>query len=637
MRRLVNSAVLLAVVAVLTVSGMVVSVSPASADTGGSFDPSNFALNGDPTVAAAAVKGTALGSKLSEGQFAGMVLNKIRYAKGWTAITGRLGFGASGISADASAATQLAQLERAYAPVATKFAPAIKAVEGASAWAFAGQMGISLGAAADRGVGIDVDGGLCSTSSDGFSVVASILVFAGAADCERYKMSQELKALENKDVPTGVTGGKSCGPDGSCVQLIYVGTRMLNYQTVPLQCVQMWAGPGVTRVDWVVHSDNASNPDSVYNGYFPLNDSPECGGGTPPSVQQYNFSGNILFYCAGTAIGCVGLQKMTPQAASADPERTLRCDVTNADGSVVSKSSAVFHEADGTIPPYVCPAVSPGAVPTGTTVWETGGKNGDVKWMDVPTTPEYQTDRTAHPDCTLGQCRLELIRTADSLKCLDAGATCDGWATDPAKSTKYNCQLGPYPMALDKCNAYAPTFNQQKVAGGAPYADPTTGAEVGQTVPNPSTDPVPQGDCYPSGWGVFNPVEWVQKPVGCALQAAFVPSPAEVAKLTTTVQTTWANSTPGKLQHEVEVSIPEFGVADSGCGGILINFPTWSASGNYPTTPEHVLAACPGDYFAQWAPLFSTFIGGAFVVGGLLGIKRLISAMVGLHDPGVAG
>lgn len=641
-RRLAHSALLLSLVALFTVGGMVIVASPASADTGGNFDPSNYAVNSDPLVTDAGVKGTSFGGVTSEGQVVGMWLNKARYAKGWTAITKRLGFGASGISADADAATQLAQLERAYAPLATKMAPVIKVANGVSTVALAAQAGISLGASVDRAAGIDVNGGLCANAADGgFAVVAAILVFAGAADCDKYKMSQELKALENKDTIPGVTGGKSCGPDGSCVQFIKSGVKA-GSNPQPFQCIQMWAGPGVTRVDWVIHTDDAGNPDQTLNGYFPLNDSVECGGGAPPSVQQYNMTPKILFYCAGNVIGCTGLQKMSPQAASTDPDRTFRCDVQMKSGATATHSTAVWHESDGVVPPWECPPTPPAEVPIHTTVWETGGAYGDVKWTESDTTPEYQTDRTAHPDCTLGQCRLNLQRNVDKVNCLDAGSSCDGWIADPSKDTNYSCTLGPYTMPLASCNVYAPTFNQQKVAQGAPYGDPTTGADVGQTVPRPAADPGtgldPQtGSCFPTGWGVFNPIEWIQKPVGCALQTAFVPKQATITNLQTSVKVAWLASTPGQLQSEVESSIPEFASADSGCNGIAIAFPTWSSSGSYATTPEHVLAACPGDFFANWAPLFSAFIGGSFIIGGILGIKRLISAMVGMHDLGVSG
>lgn len=674
MRVLAHSAVLVSLVGLLTVGGMVVTLSPASAVTGGAFDPSNFGLAGDPLVEAGAANATSSAVKtlFVDGQLVGMMMNKIRYAKGWTAITGRLGFGAKQIEADATAVKQIGQLERAYAPIATKLAPVVKVIGATSEIAMAAQMGITAGANIDRLAGVDVTGGLCSgTASDGFSIANSIIAFASSTNCETYKMGEELKAKLNTDAVSTVIGGVACSTSGVCVQL--QGTQKFAFPSTEEATMSCWTPSGT--VGTVSQDGRGFFSDGHGDLLYLFRTDPLGGVANAGLISKQDYSGRnnyaaacpgspVVSYMGGTNVGPAdgfgepgwtsyawgynspsgvvrdGSTGSTSQT-SADPPRTLRCDVTMTDGSVATASTAVFHESDRTVPPPLCPGVPGGAVEDHGTIWETGGAGGDVKWQDLTMTPEYKTDATTHPDCQLGQCRLELIRIADGLKCLDAGATCDGWFQDPSKTTDYKCVLGPYDLPLDHCNVMEPTFNAQKVSQGAPYADPSTGTETGQTVPKPSESlshgPDPQtGECFPTGWGVLNPLEWVAKPVGCALQWAFVPPPSTVTALETTVSEAWKSSTPGKLEEEISHELPEFKSTDSGCDGVLINFPQWSASGQYAISPQHVLAACPGDYFAKWAPLFSVFIGGSFTIVGILGAKRLLSALFGFHDPGMS-
>ena len=153
--------------------------------------------------------------------------------------------------------------------------------------------------------------------------------------------------------------------------------------------------------------------------------------------------------------------------------------------------------------------------------------------------------------------------------------------------SRVDCKMGPYTMPSEFCNFLERAFqgiavpNRQADLDGNPdtktesplpqlvpnrppaparqtqptstaTATPTgTGLPTGTTSPSPSAtatgtatgggDPSPspsggpgsQGspdpadqagnECFPSGWGVFNPAEWVLKPVKCALTWAFVP------------------------------------------------------------------------------------------------------------------
>lgn len=62
-----------------------------------------------------------------------------------------------------------------------------------------------------------------------------------------------------------------------------------------------------------------------------------------------------------------------------------------------------------------------------------------------------------------------------------------------------------------------PTTTPDPCAGGAPSTSCTPPVE--------EVDPEPgeSGECFPSGWGWLNPVEWVLKPIKCAARWLFVP------------------------------------------------------------------------------------------------------------------
>jgi hypothetical protein len=128
-------------------------------------------------------------------------------------------------------------------------------------------------------------------------------------------------------------------------------------------------------------------------------------------------------------------------------------------------------------------------------------------------------------------------------------SACVNWASlnqDPNWSPRISCQYGPYTLATSSCNP----LEQAYEPGGAPATDPNTDGNPdtrsdtqpdGNTQPRPSTDPnappatgtapggfpttgtgSPDVDCLKDAWS-WTPVDWVFKPVGCALTQAFVP------------------------------------------------------------------------------------------------------------------
>lgn len=102
-------------------------------------------------------------------------------------------------------------------------------------------------------------------------------------------------------------------------------------------------------------------------------------------------------------------------------------------------------------------------------------------------------------------------------------STGETWQPTPNPSTGLvtppaSCKWGGYTMPASDCDPMV-----KEATGTDPTASPTA---TGTAIPQPPTDPNDAADadrCWPKGWGVFNPLEWMYKPVLCALKDAFVP------------------------------------------------------------------------------------------------------------------
>lgn len=158
-----------------------------------------------------------------------------------------------------------------------------------------------------------------------------------------------------------------------------------------------------------------------------------------------------------------------------------------------------------------------------------------------------------YPECVSSTCLLRLFKVAPNGNATSCGVqaiACPDWYTDPTRSEDYECHFGPYTVDLSYCSTYR--VPGQTLPNAQVKPDGTT-----EVVPWPETptttdpgtrpDPDPSGNtseessaCFPTGWSAFNPVEWVLRPVKCALTWAFVPSAA-----TTTAWTGFADDVSG--------------------------------------------------------------------------------------------
>jgi hypothetical protein len=263
-----------------------------------------------------------------------------------------------------------------------------------------------------------------------------------------------------------------------------------------------------------------------------------------------------------------------------------------------------------------------------------------------------------YPDCfgPGDSCSVELYKIGSGgvrESCGPNATFCPDWAKTPAETmpSAYECKFGAAVIAIDYCSMYrAPDVgvlpNSRATPGGgteilspsAPVPDPLPNPLKGSDgAPVPTLPPVlaqpdtGQGssDCWPSGWGVFNPLAWVYMPVSCALKAQFTPRQIYVDRALGTIQSMWASTTPGKYLDTIG-GIQFEGA--SGCSGMSIDM-SWIPFANVGT--YQFLPACPGDFFGNIAPLFKVFLFGTLAVGGFFGITRQIGSLV--NSRGVGG
>lgn len=280
-----------------------------------------------------------------------------------------------------------------------------------------------------------------------------------------------------------------------------------------------------------------------------------------------------------------------PAPTVPDPVRHWQTIDTCSDGTHISATSVGFHESDSVFPEIPQPASCPaGSVLAGTEVVElTQGSSTPRTVLGPFTVPQKVVDSQTDPVCGGKKCRLDLVKIGPAGSklgdCFSLNDACADWFTDPNKTANYKCTFGPagtsVEVDLSECNPYAPTFDPAKQAKGEPYGDPTTGSDPSSDPTSPpASDPSPGaggtqtgGSCFPSGWGVFNPLEWVEKPVKCALVWAFVPSQASLQSFTTTISTAF-DGTPLSSWSSALGGVGGITAPGSGsCGGMTLDLP----------------------------------------------------------------
>lgn len=215
----------------------------------------------------------------------------------------------------------------------------------------------------------------------------------------------------------------------------------------------------------------------------------------------------------------------------------VRCQAPGGSVSTISSSAAAGYENG--LPDLTCPSGSHVVGVDVTTAPTPTAPNGEklVDWSPGPgwTDPGYK-----YADCAAGSTNPCPVTYQDP----ETGAPVDSASVDPntgtieGTDTVARCSWGSHALTQAECFA-TPAVDPAPGPGTdtdpAPNPDPT-GAPAPTPTPTPGGggQPDPQedgGECFPTGWGVFNPLEWVYRPVKCALSWAFVPDAATVTEV----------------------------------------------------------------------------------------------------------
>lgn len=524
----------------------------------------------------------------------------------------------------------------------------------------AAQGGFAVGKTVSGFWGFDVDGGLCQPGFNDLGLIASVT----GTDCTDFFAFQDSYE-PNTDASGGSPAGTdACATDSNGVEHCVRMLGSIIKDESPIVCMSDEVGQPGMALEW--YSSSSSDPTGRNAGsYLPYSNyyvGPCQASGLGATVR----GGYITFNTAK------GIERVLPDSymwtdgqgvkrgtegkvstPTADPERYLECTVRGTDGNEYVSYSEPFRESDGVLAQPVCPEMPDGVIPSQIEVDTKQGKGADAPGASLgtwETTDAFQDWATRFPECLTGLCTAELFKvTGTELdNCFDNPAPCVNWFTEPNKQQLYQCQYAGQVVDLSECNHYASTFDPEKLAAGQGYADPETG-KPGAPGSSPSTSTgtgVRPGvgsaadlgikeaeNCFPTGWGVVNPVNWVFMPVRCAIVWAFVPRGEALELTVAKVPLAWADTPPAKVigfVGDFADDLPEV----AGCQGLRlkidVDFPwkdtTFVASGIH--IDQYILGACEGG-MANVATIARLFGAVVMYYGALQAITRYFGVTIG--------
>jgi hypothetical protein len=547
---------------------------------------------------------------------------------------------AAGTATAAETATVTA-VKAGFSMPAIKASSLLKVVGPTAAVLSTFALGTSIGSTASRMTGFK-DDDVCMEKNGLLTAAAG---FLNGVNCDAYNNALAVNQ-QNLDASATASYAPTCLSTGYCVQLVKMATATSNFNRA---CFIGTGSAFVNGPQILVSVRTAAGGPSGNSSLGEFGTAVagygDCSAG---GMNMDRFTGAQLIDVGLTVYsysisGGGATEESTPSVLSpgnANPDRQYKCTITSNTGGVYSASSESFKETDPNTMPIKCPPIPAPEWGTEQTITEEGGP-APLELQRKQTTPEYQASATNYPECMTGLCTLELYPTASpSVSCFTDPTACADWFEDPAKADNFRCKYGTHVVSLAECNLYSPTFKPDALDTGKGYGNPSTGEPLpGQTVKTNAQsafgDPIqnPDGtrECFPTGWAVFNPVEWVMKPVQCAMQWAFVPRAKTVTDAEEHFQDKWKLSTPGKLV--AAIAALGFTAPSSGCQGLALQVPVPNSHGDPVLQTRYMLPACPGDFFAPWAPPFSILIGGAACVAGFFGARKLIGGIVGYGGP----
>jgi hypothetical protein len=274
---------------------------------------------------------------------------------------------------------------------------------------------------------------------------------------------------------------------------------------------------------------------------------------------------------------------------------TASVDCKGPGGVQTVTASAPYSVTPGqaiTTPEVVCP---PGTIAVG------GGLEVESGGTTTPVIPREENDVLPRiselvellPHCfgpDAVPCPMVLEQLVDGVwqDCGPNGQYCPTWAQtpEPQLQAQYQCKVGGVVVDLRYCSAYrAPLIGVLPNVGedgellhpSAP--SPNAGSLLQLTPPNGApSGSLPPGwadllgidreprVCWPTGWGVLNPIAWVYEPVRCAVEWAFMPRPSVVVQQAQQISTAWSQTPPAQIAVFLEELQQEVPTLD-GCSG----------------------------------------------------------------------
>jgi len=500
----------------------------------------------------------------------------------------------------------------------------------------AGQLGMAF-------FGVDdVTGTVCANGSNGDEFSDMLVGLVTGNDCQGFRMTQDAIDQANADASAGVIAGKSCSTfqgELHCIQLKAASVVDFGQN---LYCF-IASGGSDNRVQARIDVRLRDSTDEYVGseGNFPIGSTGNFNAANDRCVRAFPGEsvigymtyvpnvpdGTYLHSYRGGGTGPV----IIPELGSADPDRTLRCTVLGSDGIEYTAESDPYKESDSEIAAPNCDVPLPDGVrPQNVKVEDTSNPELDPL-LDETVTDGYADWFDNYPECRYGACKQDLLIKSSGKSCFDlAESVCADWFSEPNKEDLYQCRYGIHDVALDECYIYAGTFIAGRIEAGAPYADPETGewsggqsspaeggAAMGTALQNPDT----VRECLGTGWGSFNPIEWILKPIKCSFEWAFVPRPTVAVLNGAKLKDAFENRAPGQIA--AVVGSWSFSPIMTGC-----NIETqYSPMPGQPARTVPIVDACSGP-MAGLAITSRLITSAAFSVMVFLAVKRSIGGTV---------
>lgn len=310
------------------------------------------------------------------------------------------------------------------------------------------------------------------------------------------------------------------------------------------------------------------------------------------------------------------------------PSHTVKFDIqcVGSDGTIthITYTSSSFTDADTAPPDMSPPSCALGTTPGGQTITETNPNGPDTPLYTIPA-----------PKIAGSPCGVVGAGCSPHFQSAQGGLWVDDFGESPSNKLEgdpgFRCEW----MSPDGSIDGGALPMTDCVAGIPPAGDPVPTPTPTPFGP-PKTPPTPdENACFPSGWGMLNPLEWVYRPVMCALRDAFIPSQQALDDTATQVQHSWDTTPPGVMVGTVgKLAAPLGGIptSDSGCQGPELKFtlPPMFTGDVSRTNDWHPFSMCNavGEWVHTWWMPFATAL---VYLGSVLIAAKIVGGTMGWH------